>query len=151
MSGFKERLREHVRAGYVAFFEANPDFVGKELTEAENDLHDAILELKRKGFKWAVIKAYFSVFHAGRAVLFTLGLREKTHFAVGAVLDELVKEGKLEAEYANSFNALKSAREEADYHYAYSRETARQSCEAANAFLVRVKALLPNIAGLKKQ
>lgn len=121
----------------------------KELKEAESDLRAAITDFKRKDFKWATTKAYFSVFHSGRAALFALGLREKTHFAVGLVLDELVKEGKLEREYANHFNALKSAREDADYRYEHSRETAKQACEAANAFLRRTKSLLPNLAALK--
>jgi len=43
-----------------------------------------------------LIQSYYAMFHAAKAVLFSMGLREKKHFAVTMVLEMLSKEGKIE-------------------------------------------------------
>ena len=78
------------------------------------------------------------LFHAAKAVLFSLGYQEKRHFAVLIVLEELSKQGKLESGYLADFNAAMYSREEADYHYGYSEDSARQICEAAQRFVERL-------------
>ena len=90
----------------------------------------------------AIVKAYYAMFHAARAVLFRLGYREKRHFVIPAVLEELSKQGKLEASYVSDLNAALYGREEADYHYGYSEEMAKQSVELAKNFIKRMKQLL---------
>lgn len=85
------------------------------------------------------------MFHSSRAVLFKLGLREKRHFVVAEILEELNKEGKLEIKFVNDFRAVMSSREAADYHYAYSKEIAGSSLEMAKEFADRIKILLNNL------
>ena len=65
------------------------------------------------------------MFHASRAVLFSLGFREKRHFAVQVVLEDLNKKGKLESIYLEYFGAAMEAREGADYRYVYSENIAK--------------------------
>lgn len=43
--------------------------VEKELKGAEYDLKRAKFSLKEADFKWATVKAYYSMFHAARAFL----------------------------------------------------------------------------------
>jgi uncharacterized protein (UPF0332 family) len=69
-------------------------------------------------------------------------LREKKHFAVGAVLEHLNKKGKLESSYINDFNAAISSREDADSHYIYPKETAEYNLKLAHYFLERMKRLV---------
>ena len=82
------------------------------------------------------------MFHTARAVLFKLGFREKKHFAISIVLEDLNKKGKLESKYLNDFNSALSSREDADYHYVYSEESAKHSLEIAEEFNERMKKLV---------
>jgi len=135
-------LNEALQKGFLAKESIDPRLTIKELKEAEYDLIKAQESLQQKDFKWAIVKAYYSMFHAARAVLFRLGYREKRHFVVPIVLEELSKQGKLESEYVTDLNAALYGREEADYHYGYSEDTAKQSVEMAENFLKRMKQLV---------
>lgn len=85
------------------------------------------------------------MFHAARAVLFKLGLKETRHFAIGIVLEDLSKKGKLEAKFVNYFNAAVSSREDADYHYSYQEDTAEHTLEIAEEFLEGMKEILEKL------
>jgi len=121
------------------------DLVEKELREAEYDIEKAENAFEDEDYKWCIVKAYYTIFHAARALLFKIGLREKRHFAIGIVLEDLNKQGKLEIKYINDFNAAVSSREDADYHYTYSKEIADHNLEIANEFLDRIKILINNL------
>lgn len=116
--------------------------INKEIEESKYDLGKAEKAFDEKDFKWCIIKAYYSMFHAARAVLFKLGYMEKRHFAISVVLEDLNKKGKLESKYLNDFNAAISSREEADYHYTYSKEIAEHNLLIAKEFFSRLKNLL---------
>lgn len=85
------------------------------------------------------------MFHSARAVLFKLGLKETRHFAIGVVLEDLSKKGKLEEKWVDYFNAAISSRENADYHYSYSESTAGHVLDIALEFIERMKLLLEKI------
>jgi len=135
-------INEALQKDFLARESIDPRLVAKELKEAEYDLMKTKESFQQKDFKWAIVKGYYAMFHAARAVLFRLGYREKRHFVVPVVLEELSKQGKLEGEYVTDLNAALYGREEADYHYGYSEETARQSVEMAENFVKRMKQLL---------
>lgn len=135
-------IRECLRERFLVKIRPAPDLIQKELAEAAYDLEKAEKAFSDEDWKWVIVKAYYCMFHAARAVLFKLGLREKKHFAIGVVLDDLNKKGKLEIRYVNDFNAALSSREDADYHYAYSKEAAEHSLEIAGDFLDKMKQLL---------
>ena len=135
-------LKECIEKRFLMRIKPSSDLVQKELAEASYDFEKAEKAFSDKDWKWAIVKAYYCMFHSGRAVLFKLGLREARHFAIGIVLDDLYKNGKLESEYVNFFNAAVSSREDADYHYIYSEDIAKHSIEMAEDFLARMKKLL---------
>lgn len=54
----------------------------KEIDGAIADLQEAKESLSRKKFKWATIQGYYSMFHAARALLYSKGFREKSHYAL---------------------------------------------------------------------
>ena len=117
------------------------DLIEKELEEAKYDLERAKHAIEEDDFKWSIVKSYYSMFHAARAVLFSLGLKERRHFAVRVVLENLNMEGKLESKFISDFSAALGAREDADYRYTYSQETAAYLLKAAVDFLARMKRL----------
>ncbi|MBW2981269.1 HEPN domain-containing protein [Candidatus Woesearchaeota archaeon] len=135
-------IKECLEKNFLAKTKPDKDLIEKEFSEAEYDLEKAKKAFEDEDYKWAIIKSYYCIFHAARAVLFKLGLKEKRHFAVGVVLEDLNKNGKLESKYVNEFNAAISSREDADYHYVYSKETAEYDLKIAQDFLERMKDLI---------
>lgn len=138
-------IRECIEKRFLAKIKPAPDLVKKELDEADYDYEKAEKAFSDKDWKWAIVKSYYCMFHAARAVLFSLGLKETRHFAIGIVLEDLSKKGKLESKYVNYFDAAVSSREDADYHYSYSHDTAGHTLELAEEFLERMKELLEKL------
>jgi len=136
------KINELLQKGFITKIKPDKKLVEKELKEANYDLERANAALEQKDFKWSIIKSYYSMFHAAKAILFSLGLKERRHFAVGVVLEELSAEGKLKSKIINDFKASMSAREEADYRYIYSEDTARYLVDVAEEFLEEMKKLL---------
>ena len=118
------------------------DIIEKELREAEYDLKKAKESLNEDEPKWSTIQSYYSMFHSARALLFSLGYKERSHAALVAVLEEQVNEGKLEQTQFDDFKAAMSARESADYHYSYSLDTAKLLIESAEEFYNKIKKII---------
>jgi len=130
-----------LREGFLQPIKVERDLIEKEFEEAKYDLGKAERAVEEDDFKWSIVKSYYSMFHAARAVLFSLGLKERRHFAIRIVLEDLNAKGKLESKFVSDFSAALGAREDADYRYTYSQETATYLLKAAGNFLTRVKKL----------
>jgi len=130
-----------LREGFLQKIKVERDLIEKELEEAKYDSGKAKRAFEEGDFKWSIVKSYYSMFHAARAVLFSLGLKERRHFAIRVVLEDLNAKGKLESRFISDFTAALGAREDADYRYTYSQETAAYLLRAAEDFLARMKRL----------
>ena len=130
-----------LREGFLQQIKVERDLIGKEIEEAKYDIGKAERALEDGDFKWSIVKSYYSMFHAARAVLFSLGLKERRHFAIRVVLEDLNAKGKLESKFISDFSAALGAREDADYRYTYSQETADYLLKAAGDFLARMERL----------
>lgn len=116
--------------------EPQRDLFEKEVEEAKRDLERSKHTFKvDEDFKWAIIKAYYSMFHAAKSILYLIGLKEKSHECVAVVLEELSKKGLLESYLVEEFRSCKEWRENADYRYEYSKEVAENSISMAKRFL----------------
>ena len=134
-------IEKYIDKGYLRRIKPAEDLVAKEFKEAEYDLSKAKKAIDDEDPKWATIKAYYTMFHSAKAVLFRIGLQEKAHFVIGEVLEELSKDGKLESSFVDDFRVAISARTEADYHYEYSEKSAKELVEMAEEFIKRMKVL----------
>jgi uncharacterized protein (UPF0332 family) len=134
-------IKKCLEEGFLKKIKPDEKLTKKEFDESKYDLERAEEAFKGEDFKWCIIKSYYSMFHDARAILFQLGYREKRHFAVSVVLDDLNKNGKLESKYINDFNAAVSSREDADYHYTYSKDTAEHNLTIAKEFFDRMEDL----------
>lgn len=135
-------IKTCLEKGFLKKISPDKELVKKELNEAKYDLEKAKKAFYDEDFKWSIVKSYYAMFHAARAVLFNLGLREKRHFAIRIVLEELNKDGKIESKYINDFDAAMSSREDADYHYKHSKESAEYNLQISKDFLARIKNLI---------
>ena len=119
------------------------DLIKKELKAAESDLKDSQDVLNAGKVKWATISAYYSMFHAARALLYSKGYREKSHFCLRAALKNLfVDKNLLEASFLDDYDTAKDLRENADYKSDFSQSSAEQLLNKAKQFLDKTKKLL---------
>lgn len=115
----------------------NESMALKEIEAAKYDLDKAENSLKEKDPKWAIIKSYYSMFHASRALIILEGFRErKNHECLIKALKELyVKTGKLDALLVEWLKFTKIDREDADYNSKYSEEVAQEAVGRARKFI----------------
>ena len=127
----------------ILHFSKGKALIKKELEAAKDDLNEAKDRLKNKKYKYATITAYYSMFHATRALIYSKGYREKSHYYLLVALQALfVDKGLIEDELAKDFHTAMVLRESADYHGEFSREGAESSIESATKFLQKAGAIL---------
>lgn len=115
----------------------------KELASAGDDLGDARLSLSEGRFKWATIQAYYAIFHAARALLYSRGYRERSHCCVVAGIEHLFAgEGLLDMKWVRALRNAMSMREDADYASEFSRDGAETTVRSAEGFLKEAKRIL---------
>jgi uncharacterized protein (UPF0332 family) len=103
----------------------DPAKVEREIGEARNDLASAKLSLQQSDHKWAIIKAYYSMFHACKSLVYGAGYSEKSHDClIVAVQDLFVASGRLPPSVVAAVRDAKSAREAADYGLTYGDDAA---------------------------
>ena len=91
--------------------------IDSEMAVAHDSLREAQTLMMNGGFRGAVSRAYYAVFHAARAVLWSLGVEAKTHKGVIRMFGERVVEtGDVSAEFSDILIKAHDQRELADYH-----------------------------------
>ena len=129
---FKEALEKR----RILLFAKGNRLVAKELQESKNDLKEARDRFNNKKYKYTTITAYYSAFHSARALIYSRGYREKSHYFLLVALKSLfVKKGLLEQDLVNRLHNAMILREEADYHGEFSKEGAESALELADEFI----------------
>lgn len=136
-SEFKRMIQERK----IVRIRADRSLILKEVRGAEDDLTEAMGSLKESKLKWATIQGYYSMFHAARALVFSEGFREKSHYALLVALRDLLA-GKLGTKPIEDFEDAMNLRQEADYGLSYSENGAMETIQAADAFLKKAKEIL---------
>ncbi|MFH1772002.1 MAG: HEPN domain-containing protein [Candidatus Omnitrophota bacterium] len=114
-----------------------------ELKQASDDLKEALDRLKNHKYKYATITGYYSMFHSARALLYSKGYREKSHYYLVVALESLfVGNGLLEEIVVKEFRDAMVLREDADYHGSFSKEGAENVLKFAKELLIKAKELL---------
>ena len=127
---------------YLVKSEPDKELSEKELNEARYDLDKAIKAFEDEDYKWCIVKCYYVMFHAAKSILFRLGYIEKKHIAILIVLEDLNRKGKIENRFIIDYKAAMSAREDADYHYSYSKEIAEYELSIAKEFVKEMERIL---------
>ena len=113
----------------------------KEIEGAKSDLGTARKSLQDGNFKWAIIQGYYSIFHAARALVYSKGFREKSHYALLVAIQELFRD-ELESFLIQGFEDAMNLRQTADYGLTFSKEGAINVIETAENFLLKTKEIL---------
>ena len=117
--------------------------VTKELEVAQDDLTEAKAGYGRGSYKWSTIQSYYAMFHAARALLYSRGYREKSHYCLSIAIRHLfVSEGVLSETLINNMDDARALREEADYRSEFSQAGARHNLDSARRLIEQVGELL---------
>ncbi|MFQ6065500.1 MAG: HEPN domain-containing protein [Candidatus Bathyarchaeia archaeon] len=113
----------------------------KEIQGAKDDLKTAKRSLQDGNFKWATIQGYYSMFHSARALLYSKGFREKSHYALLVAIRELFR-NDTDRSLIQGFEDAMHLREAADYGLTFSEEGALDVIETAKNFLFEAQKIL---------
>lgn len=124
-------------------FARGKKLVEKELSIAQSDLSDAKAGFENQRYKWSTIQAYYAMFHAARALVYSRAYREKSHYCLAIALRALfVDEGMMEAQSVRNFLNAMNLREAADYEAEFSQSGAKAVIASAERFIATAMAIL---------
>ena len=117
--------------------------VKKEISDAQSDLFDAKTGYDNKRYKWSTIQAYYAMFHAARALIYSEGYREKSHYCLAVALRALfVDKNTMDAQLVRDFLNAMNLREAADYESDFSQAGAKAVIASANKFIEQAITIL---------
>ena len=96
--------------------------VSKELDGAKDDLETAKNSLTAGDYKWATVQAYYSIFHAAKALLYNKDFRERSHRGLLSAL-KLLYPSRIIGSIMEDFSEAMRLREQADYGLVYSEDS----------------------------
>jgi uncharacterized protein (UPF0332 family) len=117
------------------------EMILKEIEAAQTDLRDAQDSRQNNKFKWATIQGYYSMFHSARALLFSKGFREKSHYALMLAI-RILFSNELESSLVRQFEEGMALRQEADYGLKFSERGALETISGAEKLLSKAKEIL---------
>lgn len=124
-------------------FARGKNLVEKEISVARSDLSEAQVGFNNQRYKWSTIQAYYAMFHVARALIYSEGYREKSHYCLGIALRALfVDTGTLNAQLVRDFINAMNLREAADYEADFSQEGAEAVIASAQRFIERAVTIL---------
>lgn len=137
------RFEQCIEEGKLIKIGLQSDLVKKELKSAEFDLETAQSSLSEDNHKWATVQAYYSMFHAAKALVLSKGYREKSHRCLSIALKVLfVDENILEREQFRRLRDCMNLRQDADYGFIFSEKSAEEVVGWAREFLDCAKSIL---------
>ena len=127
----------------IVIFAGGKGLVKKELSVARNDLSDAKAGYENVRYKWSTIQGYYAMFHAARALVYSRGYREKSHYCLAVALRALfVDEGIMDAQLVRDFLNAMNLREAADYAAEFSQSGSRAVIASAEKFIEKAATIL---------
>lgn len=137
------KFKECINKGKIRKSSSAVNLVSKELNSADQDLKTAKESFKLKNYKWTTIQAYYSMFHVSRALIYSKGYRERSHYCLIVVLNALfVDEGLLESRLVDAVQTGKTLRENADYENEFSKNSAQALLDKSQELFKKAQSLL---------
>lgn len=124
-------------------FEGTGNLVSKEMSLAEQDQGSAQKSLEEGNFKWSIIQAYYSMFHSARALIYSQGYRERSHYClIEAIRTLFVEKRLLSYKLVEALQLGKTLRENADYYGEFSEEAAQEMLENSKVYIEEAQKLI---------
>ena len=124
-------------------FATGKKLVNKEIAVAQSDLSEAKAGYENERYKWSTVQAYYAMFHAARALVYSKDYREKSHYCLVVALRALfVDEGKMDAQLVRDLLNAMNLRESADYDAEFSQSGAKAVIASADKFIQKAVEIL---------
>jgi uncharacterized protein (UPF0332 family) len=138
-----QEFKQCVENKKIIPFATGKNLVNKELSVAQSDLSEAKEGYENERYKWSTVQAYYAMFHAARALVYSKDYREKSHYYLAVALRALfVDEGKMDAQSVRDLLNAMNLRESADYDAEFSQDGAKAVIESAGKFIQKVIEIL---------
>ncbi len=138
-----QEFKQCLESKKIVSFARGKRLVKKELSVARSDLSDAKAGYVSERYKWSTIQGYYAMFHAARALVYSRGYREKSHYCLAIALRALfVDEGKMDLQLVRDFLNAMNLREAADYEAEFSQSGAKGVMTSAASFIEDAAAIL---------
>lgn len=132
-----------LKKGKLREFSRGKDLAGKELKLAKEDLDISKSSFNEENFRWAVVQAYYSMFHSARCLLFNKNYREHSHYClIEAIRNLYVATGNLSNLFLEDLIKAKQLREAADYYGDFSADNAKRLLKSAEKFIAEAEKIL---------
>lgn len=136
-------FNECLQRGKIKKFSPGPRLAQKELRAAQADLNTALKSLSEGNCKWSIIQSYYSMFHSARALIYSRGYREKSHFClIEAIRTLFVKTKEMNVLLVEALLEAKQLRESADYYGDFSDINCKKLTAKAKESLKSTEELL---------
>lgn len=136
-------FKECLKRNKIKEFPRGKALVKGALKTAQEDLASAEKSFNEKGYKWATIQSYYSMFHSARALLYAKNYREHSHHCLIIALRALYVETRLlPFTLIESLAKGKRLREDADYYNRWSEEGAEFVLKSAKDFFKTARELI---------
>lgn len=134
-----------INKGLLRKIPASNEKARGSIRTAERWLEEAEKSLESSLYNSSVLCSYLSMFHSARAILFSDGYREKSHYCIVRYLEEkYAKKGLLETKWIDLLDHYRDLRHTNQYSIESfaTKEEAEQALDTAQKFLERMKTLL---------
>jgi len=124
--------------------EPSKNYAKASLERAEKALKSAKLLQENRELEDAASRAYYAMFHAARAILFSKGLTPRTHRGTISIFGEkIIKQGILSEEYADMLRKAFDLRQKSDYelYTQLNAEAVKEAIRNAEKFIKKAKEL----------
>lgn len=124
---------------------AAEELIKSQIAKSHEKLKAAKSLFKEAFYDDAISRAYYSMFHAASAVLFSEGITVETHSALKTMFGlRFVVTGKVDKKFGRWLNEIKDERENGDYDILTSFEDndAKEAVIEAEEFLKEMKSFL---------
>lgn len=123
------------------------EIIENEMKSAGYDLEKSKNSLEYGDFKWAIVQAYYCIFHSAKAMVYKKGYKERSHYCLLVAIRHLFCDsGEADPILSQIFENAMSLREEADYEMKFSEGSAESLIKDAEKFLNAAKKLLKGFA-----
>lgn len=134
------RIEDYFREGLLRRRAIDKEEIKGSLKIAGRFLERAKGNLKIGYFDVSFILAYNTMFHSARALLFSFGVKERSHFAMIKFLKEKLKEEKEALQFLNVLDSYRISRHAIQYRGDFcSKIDAEEAIKDAEEFLKFVK------------
>lgn len=146
--------QKHIKIITSAFDKAsNLEAIPREMNASDYDLDSARRDYSYGDYKWATIKAYYSILHATNAFVRIKGVIINHHYCTYLFLEKLASKGEIEARYVEAFRATLHDRMDANYGEIFSKDTAENAITTAGDYNIKLKEMtsIAGVTGISKK